>query len=133
MGLLLLQRPDLDPERLQRTCEKMNSAVLNSLVEGYESLVDGLELPDPDDRHVLAAAIHCGADAIVTFNLRDFPSEVMERFNLEVLHPDDFHPVPARLQQCSDDNCGSPLPRAAKKPIENSRRVSRNPSATATL
>ena len=63
---------------------------LHSMVEGHETLIDGLELPDPDDRHVLAAAIHAGADAIVTFNLRDFPADVVDRYNLEVLHPDDF-------------------------------------------
>ena len=63
---------------------------LNSMVEGHETLIDGLELPDPDDRHVLAAAIHAGADAIVTFNLRDFPADAVDRYNLEVLHPDDF-------------------------------------------
>jgi hypothetical protein len=39
---------------------------------------------------VLAAAIHAGADAIVTFNLKDFPEDVLDQYNLEVLHPDDF-------------------------------------------
>ena len=68
----------------------MDTAVLDCLVNGHETLIDVLELPDPDDRHVLAAAIHCGADAIVTFNGRDFPPSVRERYNVEVLHPDDF-------------------------------------------
>lgn len=57
---------------------------------GHEALIDSLQLPDPDDRHVLAAAIHAGADAIVTFNLKDFPEKTMDLYNLEVLHPDDF-------------------------------------------
>ena len=64
----------------------MNAAVADSMVEGHETLIDGLELPDPDDRHVLAAAI-AGADAIVTFNLRDFPADAVDRYNLEVLTP----------------------------------------------
>jgi len=68
----------------------MNQAVLDCLVTGHETLIESLELPDPDDRHVLAAAIHAGADAIVTFNLRDFPEEVLDLYNVEVLHPDDF-------------------------------------------
>jgi hypothetical protein len=46
--------------------------------------------PDPDDRHVLAAAIRAGADVIVTFNLADFPSDVLSPFNIEARHPDDF-------------------------------------------
>jgi hypothetical protein len=68
----------------------MDAAVLDCLVEGHEALIGSLSLPDDNDRHVLAAAIHAGADAIVTFNLRDFPPDVRDRYNLEVLHPDDF-------------------------------------------
>ena len=45
----------------------MNQAVLDCLVEDYEELIEGLQLPDPDDRHVLAAAIASASDAIVTF------------------------------------------------------------------
>lgn len=47
-------------------------------------------LPDPDDRHVLAAAIVGHADAIVTFNLDDFPQPYLAQFNIEVQHPDRF-------------------------------------------
>ena len=54
---LIANRPDLDPQRLQITCTRMNVAVPDSLVTGYEDLIESLELPDPDDRHVLAVAI----------------------------------------------------------------------------
>lgn len=87
---LLANRSDLSSAQLSRTRELMNSAIMDCLVEGYENLIDGLTLPDPDDRHVLAAAIHAGADGIVTFNLKDFPKATMEQFSKEVLHPDDF-------------------------------------------
>ena len=65
----------------------MNQAVLDCLVENYEELIEGLQLPDPDDRHVLAAAIASASDAIVTFNLKDFPVGTLHRYNIELQWP----------------------------------------------
>ena len=69
---LLLNRPDLTREQLDRTCALMNAHAPDCLVEGYEHLIPLIDLPDPDDRHVVATAVHARADAIVTFNLKDF-------------------------------------------------------------
>lgn len=63
---------------------------MDCLVEGYEPLIPSLALPDERDRHVLAAAIHAQAYAIVTTNLADFPGAVLAPFAIEALHPDDF-------------------------------------------
>jgi hypothetical protein len=68
----------------------MTRAVPDCMVTGCEGLIDGLVLPDVDDRHVLAAAIRAGAQAIVTFNLDDFPADRLEPYNVEAKHPDDF-------------------------------------------
>ena len=87
---IAIQRSDLAPDALVRTRELMNRAIPDCLVTGFEDLVDELRLPDPDDRHVLAAAIHAGAQAIVTFNLKDFPASAMSKYGIEALHPDDF-------------------------------------------
>ncbi len=87
---VLKERPDLTLEQLTRTKELMNSHVRDCLVTGYEYLIPSLELPDPDDRHVLAAAIKGGADVIVTFNLSDFPQATLEQYDIEAQHPDDF-------------------------------------------
>lgn len=87
---ILHRRPDLNKQRLARTRSLMCDAVPDCLVTGYEALVDGLTLPDPDDRHVLAAAIRCSAQVIVTANLADFPPEALERFNIEAQGPDQF-------------------------------------------
>ena len=57
---------------------------------GYEQLIEGLKLPDPDYLHILAAAIHSGAQVIVTANVRDFPAEDLADFNIEAKTPDDF-------------------------------------------
>ncbi|MCI1036256.1 PIN domain-containing protein [Pseudomonas putida] len=87
---LLLNRPDLTPEHVDRTSSLMDAAVPDALVTDYDSLVEGLDLPDEDDPHVLAAAIKCNASVIVTFNLKDFPKAVLGVFDIEPLHPDDF-------------------------------------------
>jgi predicted nucleic acid-binding protein len=87
---VLANRPDLTPEQLQRTCDLMNSAVRDCLVTGYQQLIDTLVLPDINDRHVLAAAIHARAEIIVTFNRKDFPAAALEPYGIEAQHPDEF-------------------------------------------
>ena len=56
----------------------------------FEDLIDGLKLPDPNDRHVLAAAIRGGAQLIVTVNLKDFPEDILAAHDIVAMHPDDF-------------------------------------------
>lgn len=86
---LLAGRPELE-EQLARTRTLMDQAVPDCLITGHESLIHALELPDPNDRHVLAAAIRGGAQLIVTANLRDFPDEVLAQYDIEAVHPDTF-------------------------------------------
>lgn len=87
---ILANRPDLQPAALDRTRALMTKAVPDCLVHGFEHLVDGLDLPDPDDRHVLAAAIRAGAQAIITANMTDFPASKLKAYAVEAIHPDDF-------------------------------------------
>ena len=87
---ILEQRPDLSAEQLARTRDLMVRAIADCMVEGFDELIGGLLLPDPDDRHVLAAAIRSGAQTIVTFNLKDFPPDRLEAYGVEAQHPDDF-------------------------------------------
>ncbi len=86
---ILRTRPELQAQ-LQRTRRLMDAHVLDSLVTGYEPLIETLDLPDPDDRHVLAAAIVGRADLVVTKNLKDFPAERLAPFGIEAQHPDVF-------------------------------------------
>lgn len=87
---LVRNEPHRDRAALERTRDLMDKNVRDCLVTGYESLIPSLDLPDPDDGHVLAAAIVGRCDAIVTQNLKDFPPEVLAPFGIETQHPDDF-------------------------------------------
>jgi len=88
---ILKQRPDLRPEQLAHTRSALERALSDVEVTGYEELVEGITgLPDPDDRHVVAAAVRAGAQVIVTSNLKDFPHRVLARYAMEAQSPDDF-------------------------------------------
>ena len=81
---------------LEHTRRLMDQATRDCLATGYDPLIPALNLPDPDDRHVLAAAIAGRCDVIVTCNLRDFPEDAPMPYGIEVLHPDTF------LSNCLD-------------------------------
>jgi predicted nucleic acid-binding protein len=87
---VLKNRSDLNESQLLRTKAYMDANVRDALVTDFESLIPSLNLPDKDDCHVLAAAIRCSADVIVTFNLKDFPSDYLSTFDVEAQHPDEF-------------------------------------------
>jgi hypothetical protein len=82
--------PDIDVEKIQRTRGLIDAAVPDCLVRNYRGIAKGLDLPDENDRHVLAAAIKAGAQLIVTYNVRDFPPDVLSEYDIEAQHPDDF-------------------------------------------
>ncbi len=90
MRNVLENRPDITLDRLTRTQNLMDFYVKNSLVTDYEEIIPQLELPDEKDRHVLAAAIKSNAKFIITFNLRDFPSNNLRAYNIQAMHPDSF-------------------------------------------
>lgn len=88
---VLLNRTELNRAQLERVRTLMDRHVSDALVTGYQSLIESIRgLPDEDDRHVVAAAIVAQAEGIVTFNLRDFPDEVLSVWNLRAIHPDSF-------------------------------------------
>ena len=87
---LLADRPDIDQKVLDRTRAVMDRHFPDAVVTGYQVLAAELDLPDADDRHVLAAAIHGRADVIVTANLRDFPASRLIPHALAAQHPDTF-------------------------------------------
>lgn len=87
---LLKNRPDIRPESLATTRRLMNTHAEGAMISGYEELIPALHLPDPNDRHVLAAAIHANANVIVTYNTSDFPARILKPYGIEAQHPDVF-------------------------------------------
>ncbi len=83
-------RPDIPPDKINALRNVMNQQFPGASVTGHTTLINQLDLPDPNDRHVLAAAIVGRADVIVTFNLKDFPSDKLVPFGIEAQHPDEF-------------------------------------------
>ena len=85
---LLANAPNIPVERLSVTRRLMDEALPSAMVDGYETHVETIELPDPDDRHVVAAGVAAGASLIVTWNLRDFPAEELRKHGLTSQTPD---------------------------------------------
>lgn len=79
----------LSPEQIDRRISFMRTHFEEALVTGYESLTPAMEC-DAKDRHVLAAAVRCEADAIVTNNIRDFPRQALEPYGIELMTADQF-------------------------------------------
>ena len=78
-----------DRESISRTIAQMSAAFPAAAVEGYEALADSMTC-EPGDRHVLAAAVHTNAGAIVTFNDDDFPLPSTQDYGIQVMQPDAF-------------------------------------------
>lgn len=114
-------RPDLPIERLESIRAKMDLHVRDCLVEGYEDLIDGIKLPDPNDRHVLAAAIRANAQTIVTYNLSDFPASCLSKYEIDAQHPDEF------LRRLLDI-----APAKVIATVQETRRSLKNPSKSSS-
>ena len=87
---LLENRPDLTHEQLAHTRSLMDRYGRDCLAPDYRHLIETLTLPDPNDRHVLAAAITSRSSIIVTYNLADFPPRMLASYEIEAQHPDLF-------------------------------------------
>ncbi len=84
-----LQRMGYTSAQAERRIGAMESAFEDASVTGYEKLI-GTMTNDPKDRHVLAAAVRCGAHAVITHNVRHFWPESVNAYDIDILTPDDF-------------------------------------------
>ena len=87
---LLLKRPDLSRNKLLKTVEAMNETFPEANITGFDDIINGLILPDNNDRHIVATAVRSKSELIVTFNTKDFPKKYLDNFGIDILHPDIF-------------------------------------------
>lgn len=90
MRNLAANTPGLSNDRLEATRDRMNAALPEAVVADYRPLIADLTLLNPDDRHVLAAAISAKASVIVTWNLKDFPAGNLLAHGVTSKSPNDF-------------------------------------------
>ena len=120
---LLNKRNDLSKKALKSTVEAMNRAFPDSNVEDYEELISAVNLPDENDRHVLACGIRCNADLIATFNLKDFPAKELDRYDIEVQNPDEL--ISNLIDLNEDLACKAflKMARRLKKPLKTKKQI----------
>lgn len=90
MRNLIANVPTLSLERLHATRRLMEQALPEALVGNFHHHIEAIKLPDPNDRHVVAAAIEAKASHILTWNLRDFPAKELRKNRLTRETPDGF-------------------------------------------
>ncbi len=86
----LLKSKPLLAESIASQMQAIERIFPEGCVKGYHELIEALKLPDPNDRHVLAAAIVADAEHIITENLKDFPENAIKKYGIEAVTPDDF-------------------------------------------
>ena len=85
----LENRLGVSPAQTAHLLDQLSLHFPDCCIEGYEALIPAMK-NDPKDRHVLAAAVLTGAQTIVTFNVRHFPSSALEPWGVEAQTPDEF-------------------------------------------
>jgi predicted nucleic acid-binding protein len=86
----LLKSKPLLAESLASQMQAIERVFPEACVDGYQDLIQALHLPDPNDRHVLAAAIVADAEHIITENIKDFPESAIAKYGIEAVTADDF-------------------------------------------
>lgn len=82
--------PEVKEDQLVAKALEMEEFFPGAAISGYEGFIDCIRLPDPEDRHVLAAATVGRCAGIVTANTKHFPDEIVAPLGMEIIHPDDF-------------------------------------------
>ncbi len=85
----LASTPGIGPRAAARRVREMNQAFTDAAITGYEGLSEAMTCA-PQDRPVLAAAVHGGCQVILTFDPQRFAPQSTVRYFVQPVHPDDF-------------------------------------------
>jgi hypothetical protein len=116
--------------QINHRIEMMSLAFEDACISGYEDLVEGLNLPDKKDRHVLAAAIRGRADSIVSENIKDFPTSEVDKYGITIQNLDSFL---VDQYQLSPSRFISTLKAQATKARRNPQQILQNLRASTLL
>ena len=119
----VMKRNGLTQAESQRRIHMIQDAFPFAMVRGYESLIEQLDLPDEDDRHVLAAAIRVGADTIITQNLKDFPKSALSSLGIVALNADAFLVVLIQKNSTKALRAFKQMVKQRKHPTQSSQEV----------
>lgn len=86
----VMRRKGVSEKEIVKRMTWPDIAFPDALVTNYQNLIDKIKLNDPNDRHVLAAAIKSNANLIVTNNLKHFPGQTLKTYGLHAISPDNF-------------------------------------------
>lgn len=116
------RRPDLNSSAVARRIDHLNRALPDALAQVPASLIEAMPINEKD-RHVLALAVHVGAQAVVTDNLRDFPLDVLAEFGVDALSPDAFTLAQIDLDRDAVAACITVMAARRRHPPMTSREV----------
>ena len=119
----VMQRNGLTQTESQRRIHMIQDAFPFAMVRGYESLIEQLDLPDEDDRHVLAAAIRVGADTIITQNLKDFPKSALSPLGIAAMNADSFLVGVIQKNPAKSLRAFKQMVKQRKRPTQSSQEV----------
>lgn len=121
----LNRRPDLNSAAVARRIEHLNRALPDALVQVPASLIEAMPINETD-RHVLALAVHVGAQAVVTDNLRDFPLDLLDllaEFGVDALSPGAFTLAQIDVNRDAVAACITGMAARRRNPPMTSREV----------
>jgi predicted nucleic acid-binding protein len=79
---------EVERQGIEGRRDAMNRAMPHAKIAGHQRRIDSIAFADPDDAHVIAAAIEAGADFIITCDRAFLETGALSGYPFSALHPD---------------------------------------------